>query len=101
MQSLDHSIVSYLERYKQVIALTVAAALILAIFVPYQNRATIAAPLADPSYKPPNHDGGKPSSPTVKKYITHITNIVNNHVAIAIAIAIAGGSASAAAGSCC
>ncbi len=98
MNSLFHSLVSYVERYKHVIAVTVAAVLILAIFVPFQNRATTAAPLPDASFpKPPHHDNdSKPSHTTVTKVINHIINICSA-VATAVASAAGGGGASAAA----
>ena len=101
--SMFNSVPSVLKRYKQLVGLGIASAMLIAIFVPSQNiPSTSGTRLCGVYY---GHDYGPcpVNKPDVDKEKhregTHHATIINNHVTIinqAISIAIASASASAA-----
>ena len=104
--SMFNSVPSVLKRYKQLVGLGIASAMLIAIFVPSQNiPITSGTRLCGVYY---GHDYGPcpVNKPDVDKEKhregTHHATIINNHVTIinqAISIAIASASASAASAS--
>ena len=101
--SMFNSVPSVLKRYKQLVGLGIASAMLIAIFVPSQNiPSTSGTRLCGVYY---GHDYGPcpVNKPDVDKEKhregTHHATIINNHVTIinqAISIAIASASANAA-----